>query len=48
MMAYNFLQSVRSLADAAVSFTENCVEGIRPLRQYRARSAQFTHACDAS
>lgn len=30
MMAYNFLQSVRLLADAAVSFTENCVIGIEP------------------
>jgi fumarate hydratase class II len=30
MMAYNFLQSVRLLADAAVSFTENCVNGIEP------------------
>ncbi len=30
MMAYNFLQSVRLLADAAVSFTENCVVGIVP------------------
>ena len=30
MMAYNFLQSVRLLADAAVSFTENCVVGIEP------------------
>jgi fumarate hydratase class II len=28
VMAYNFLQSVRLLADAAVSFTENCVVGI--------------------
>jgi fumarate hydratase class II len=28
MMAYNFLQSVRLLADAAVSFTDNCVAGI--------------------
>ncbi|GGD97489.1 fumarate hydratase class II [Aureimonas endophytica] len=28
VMAYNFLQSVRLLADAAVSFTENCVTGI--------------------
>jgi fumarate hydratase class II len=28
VMAYNFLQSVRLLADAAVSFTENCVAGI--------------------
>jgi len=32
MMAYNFLQSVRLLADAAVSFTENCVVGIEPRR----------------
>ena len=30
MMAYNFLQSVRLMADAAVSFTENCVAGIEP------------------
>jgi fumarate hydratase class II len=30
MMAYNFLQSVRLMADAAVSFTENCVTGIEP------------------
>jgi fumarate hydratase class II len=29
VMAYNFLQSVRLLADAAVSFTDNCVVGIR-------------------
>jgi fumarate hydratase class II len=28
MMAYNFLQSVQLLADAAVSFTDNCVVGI--------------------
>jgi fumarate hydratase class II len=28
VMAYNFLQSVRLLADAAVSFTDNCVTGI--------------------
>jgi fumarate hydratase class II len=28
VMAYNFLQSVRLLADAAVSFTGNCVVGI--------------------
>ncbi len=28
VMAYNFLQSVRLMADAAVSFTENCVIGI--------------------
>ena len=30
MMAYNFLQSTRLLADAAVSFTDNCVVGIEP------------------
>jgi len=30
MMAYNFLQSVRLLADASVSFTDNCVIGIEP------------------
>ncbi len=28
VMAYNFLQSVRLLADAAQSFTDNCVLGI--------------------
>ena len=28
VMAYNFLQSVRLLADAAISFTDNCVIGI--------------------
>lgn len=37
MMAYNFLQSVRLLADAAVSFTENCVVGIEPRRDNIAR-----------
>ena len=30
VMAYNFLQSVRPMADAAVSFTDNCVVGIEP------------------
>jgi fumarate hydratase class II len=30
VMAYNFLQSVRLLADAAVSFTDHCVVGIEP------------------
>jgi len=30
VMAYNFLQSVRLIADAAVSFTDNCVVGIEP------------------
>jgi fumarate hydratase class II len=30
VMAYNFLQSVQLLADASVSFTDNCVAGIVP------------------
>jgi fumarate hydratase class II len=30
VMAYNFLQSVRLIADAAISFTDNCVAGIEP------------------
>ncbi len=30
VMAYNFLQSVQLMSDAAVSFTENCVVGIEP------------------
>jgi fumarate hydratase class II len=30
VMAYNFLQSVRLMADAAASFTDNCVVGIEP------------------
>ena len=30
LMAYNFLQSVRLMADAALSFTANCVVGIEP------------------
>jgi fumarate hydratase class II len=30
VMAYNFLQSVRLMSDAAVSFTDNCVVGIKP------------------
>jgi len=32
VMAYNFLQSARLMADAAVSFTDNCVVGIEPRR----------------
>jgi fumarate hydratase, class II len=32
VMAYSFLQSVRLMADAAVSFTEHCVVGIEPRR----------------
>ncbi len=30
VMAYNFLQSVRLMSDAAISFTDNCVVGITP------------------
>ncbi|NND50426.1 MAG: class II fumarate hydratase [Rhizobiales bacterium] len=30
VMAYNFLQSVRLMSDAAVSFTDNCIAGIEP------------------
>jgi fumarate hydratase class II len=30
VMAYNFLQSVRLMTDAAVSFTDNCIVGIVP------------------
>jgi fumarate hydratase class II len=30
VMAHNFLQSVRLIADASVSFTDNCVIGIEP------------------
>ncbi len=30
VMAYNFLQSVRLVTDATVSFTDNCVVGIEP------------------
>src|SRR5579863_8407438 len=32
VMAYNFLQSVRLMADAAESLTDNCVVGIEPRR----------------
>jgi fumarate hydratase class II len=30
VMAYNFLQSVRLMTDASISFTDNCVVGIEP------------------
>ena len=32
VMAYNFLQSVRLMSDAALSFADNCVAGIEPRR----------------
>ena len=37
VMAYNFLQSVRLVADAATSFTDNCVVGIEPREDNIAR-----------
>ncbi len=42
VMAYNFLQSARLLADAATSFTEHCVVGIQP------REANIKAALDRS
>jgi fumarate hydratase class II len=32
VMAYNFLQSTKLLADSSVSFTDHCVVGIEPRR----------------
>ena len=32
VIAYNVLQSIRLLADASVSFTDNCVKGLKPNR----------------
>lgn len=32
VMAYNVLQSIRLIGDASVSFTDNCVKGIKPDR----------------
>ena len=32
VMAYNLLQSIRLIADASVSFTDNCITGIEPNR----------------
>ncbi|NNE21689.1 MAG: class II fumarate hydratase [Rhizobiales bacterium] len=33
VMIYNVLQSIRLLADASISFTDNCVTGIKPNRK---------------
>jgi fumarate hydratase class II len=33
VMIYNLLQSIRLIADAAISFTDNCVSGIQANRQ---------------
>jgi fumarate hydratase, class II len=40
VMAYNFLQSVRLLGDAARSFTDHCVAGIEPRRDVIARHVE--------
>jgi fumarate hydratase class II len=48
VMAHNFLQSVRLIADASVSFTDNCVVGIEPrldnIRQSLERSLMLVTA----
>ena len=48
LMAYNLLQATRLLADAAASFTTNCLEGIEPNRakieQYLADSLMLVTA----
>jgi|TARA_R100000501_G_scaffold16352_1_gene29714 fumarate hydratase class II len=33
VIAYNVLQSIRLIADASVSFTDRCVEGVQPNRE---------------
>ena len=33
VIAYNFLQSARLLSDSVISFTDNCVSGIKPIRE---------------
>jgi fumarate hydratase class II len=30
MIAYNLLQSIRLIADASISLTDNCIKGIEP------------------
>ncbi len=48
LMAYNLLQSARLLADAATSFTDNCIVGIEPrrdvIRQHVDRSLMLVTA----
>jgi fumarate hydratase class II len=48
LMAYNFLQSVRLMSDAAISFTDKCVVGIEPrldnIRQGLERSLMLVTA----
>ena len=49
VMAYNFLQSVRLMADAAVSFTDNCVVGDRaPRGQHRGGPRALADAGDGT
>ncbi len=44
VMAYNFLQSVRLIADAAVSFTDHCVAGIEAARgQHQVGARPLAH-----
>lgn len=33
VIAYNFIQSARLLSESVISFTVNCVQGIRPIRE---------------
>ena len=40
MMAFNLLNSIRLLADACLSFNENCVKGIEPNRETIERNLQ--------
>lgn len=40
MMAWNFLRSVRLLADAAESFTEHLLKGLEPRRENIARGVE--------
>jgi len=48
VMAYNFLQSIRLLADATASFTKRCLKGIKPnedkLREYMNQSLMLVTA----
>ena len=48
VMIYNVLQSIRLLADASISFTDNCIVGIKPNRkqieQLMARSLMLVTA----
>ncbi len=38
LIAYNYLQSVRLLTDAAASFTRHCLEGLKPNRERMAEN----------